>query len=346
MADFSDIGLLSLDPPITYSTRQPAAPLGIAWACPELFSGRPSLHFVSFSWALFDRIVSEIASEVETLSARLPEARIVFLTATDYDIARFSRHSLAAIPGNPSIFVDERIFKPLPPFDFSDAAFDAIYNARFVRFKRHELTYRLQRPAFIYDPPLDVPLVQTEAATRAALPDAHYLNHEHGKGSYIRLDRETIAREVNRARCGLCLSAVEGFMTASMEYLLCGIPVISTESIGGRDRYYDGAYAFGVEPNAEAVAAAVAAIRNKRFNKLQIREQVGRLVQFERRNLLSAINRISREAFGIPDVFQSLTSFVAARPFALPTGWARPRFEAAASELGRTLGCENGLVAQ
>ncbi|MBV9332206.1 MAG: hypothetical protein JOZ55_11695 [Alphaproteobacteria bacterium] len=336
MTDFTDIGLVSLDPLVTFSRRQAAAPIGISGACPELFLGKTSLHLVSFPWDLSPDVASEIAVQIERLSAQLPDARWAFMAVSNYDLMTLSAQGLTAIPGNPAMFVDERVFRPLPPFDFSDAVYDAVYNARFADYKRHELTYRLVRPAFIYDAPFDTTVPTTEAATRQALPDARYLNHEYGKGRHVALDPETVAREINRARCGLCLSEVEGFMRASMEYLLCGVPVVSTQSSGGRDRYYDSTYALCVNPDADAVAAAVAAIGKMRFNKIQIRDHVGQLIRFERRNVLDAVNGLCREVFGKKDVFISLDVFIKANPFSLPI-WSRPRFEAAASSIGTTL---------
>jgi glycosyltransferase involved in cell wall biosynthesis len=42
-----------------------------------------------------------------------------------------------------------------------------------------------------------------------------------------------------RAVVGLCLSTVEGSNYASMEYMLAGLPIVSTPSIGGREVYFD-----------------------------------------------------------------------------------------------------------
>lgn len=62
---------------------------------------------------------------------------------------------------------------------------------------------------------------------------------------------------LNRARTGLILSAEEGACHASSEYLLCGLPVVSTPSVGGRDVFYTPSNSLLVEPTAEAVARGV-----------------------------------------------------------------------------------------
>lgn len=46
-------------------------------------------------------------------------------------------------------------------------------------------------------------------------------------------------------------------MFASMEYLLCGLPIVSTPSIGGRDVFFDKDYVEIVEPDPHAVKEAV-----------------------------------------------------------------------------------------
>ena len=40
------------------------------------------------------------------------------------------------------------------------------------------------------------------------------------------------------SQVGLCLSKSEGAMFASIEYLLCGLPIVSTKSVGGRDIFF------------------------------------------------------------------------------------------------------------
>ncbi|MBZ4023547.1 hypothetical protein CKO11_13880 [Rhodobacter sp. TJ_12] len=66
-----------------------------------------------------------------------------------------------------------------------------------------------------------------------------------------------VHQTLNESRCGLLLSAMEGACFSSSEYLLSGIPVVSTPSLGGRDVWYNDYNAIIAEPNPDAVAAAV-----------------------------------------------------------------------------------------
>jgi hypothetical protein len=72
---------------------------------------------------------------------------------------------------------------------------------------------------------------------RSLLSQATWINEL--EGFYRQLEVREIPAWLNQARVGLCLSAYEGCMRASAEYLLCGLPIVSTPNIGGRDRLAD-----------------------------------------------------------------------------------------------------------
>jgi hypothetical protein len=63
-----------------------------------------------------------------------------------------------------------------------------------------------------------------------------------------------IYKEINKAHVGLCLSAEEGAMFVSAEYLLCGIPVVSTRNKGGRDVMFTPEHVFIADDTPESVA--------------------------------------------------------------------------------------------
>ena len=75
-----------------------------------------------------------------------------------------------------------------------------------------------------------------------------------------------IPRIVSRAEVGLILSEIEGGCYASSEYLMCGVPVVSTPSRGGRDVFYDADNALIVEPTPPAVAEGVRRLRARRLD--------------------------------------------------------------------------------
>jgi len=87
-------------------------------------------------------------------------------------------------------------------------------------------------------------------------------------------------------------------MRVSMEYLLCGLMVVTTPNRGGRDRYLLPPYAREVPPDPAAIASAVASLVANPIPKMVIRDYVARIVSFERHNLLLVVNRFLVQEFG------------------------------------------------
>ncbi len=335
---FADTGVISLDPLITYTKRHVPTPIGLAGRCPELFTGRPSLHLIGVCWALYPGDIAEIASEIRRMASVLPNALFVFLATSDHDLYRLSAAGIPCLLANTAIFTDEKIFRPMPPFEEPGFAYDAIYNARFEPYKRHELARLIQNLALVYDSRFDGSESPFANEVRAMFPKAHYINHDLGGGAYVSLDKSMVTRELNRSRCGLCLSEVEGYMRAAMEYLLCGLPIVTTESIGGRDRYFQHPFVIKTSADPQSVRDAVAEMVGRKLNKHAIRDHVGRIVDFERRNFLAATNTIVRDVFGTTSFFSTVRPFIETYPFCDPDAqWSRIRLEPLADALGVTL---------
>jgi len=71
------------------------------------------------------------------------------------------------------------------------------------------------------------------------------------------LDEASVAKVINQSRVGIILSESEGACFASSEYLLCGLPVVSTYSKGGRDVWYNEINSIQVGADSIEVAKAV-----------------------------------------------------------------------------------------
>jgi glycosyltransferase involved in cell wall biosynthesis len=153
---------------------------------------------------------------------------------------------------NFACFIDERIFRP--QFPAADKRFDAVYTARFSRergqeLKRHYLTRKIPQLAL-----LDPVYASNDPAYRkryAEAPNCAFVNDR-------RLPPSEVAAIIRQSWCGLSLSRLEGVCRASAEYLLCGIPVVSTLSRGGRDVWYDDTNSIIVpDASPESIHAAV-----------------------------------------------------------------------------------------
>ncbi|MFI5322346.1 MAG: hypothetical protein ACHQ6U_02155 [Thermodesulfobacteriota bacterium] len=85
---------------------------------------------------------------------------------------------------------------------------------------------------------------------------AHWFNKPYQK-NYRVLTPEEMADALNRCMVGLCLSAEECGMYASVQYMLCGLPVVSTRSKGGRDEFFYDRYVKIVDDDSKAVRKGV-----------------------------------------------------------------------------------------
>lgn len=134
-------------------------------------------------------------------------------------------------------YLCEDIFKPLE----LEKLYDAIYVARLASFKRHELAREIKR---LY--------IACSGDLKSFCPAV-----AHAEFNEKQLKKPELAKMFNHSYCSLALSKVEGAMNASFESLLCGVPVVTTPSKGGRDVFFNADNAIVVPPDAKAVAAAV-----------------------------------------------------------------------------------------
>jgi glycosyltransferase involved in cell wall biosynthesis len=184
-------------------------------------------------------------------------------------------------------FIDEQIIDILPA---AEKKYDAVYNAVLSGFKRHILAKDVKRLALItyrfensdYKVYLD-----------AQLDHPVWLNYELGEQPVF-LENRQLVEACNASCVGLALSAVEGAMYASTEYLLCGIPVVTTESKGGRDVYFTSDNSLIAEEKPEAVAAAVRSLRDSGLSPHRIRERTLDLMKRDRAAFVTHVNEIIR----------------------------------------------------
>lgn len=150
--------------------------------------------------------------------------------------------------------------------------------------------------------------VTTESVRRARrvgrlLAHATFANHDGGRfdgdGQHRTLEAEEIVTVLNQGRVGLCLSAVEGAMTACIEYLLCGVPIVSTTSRGGRDVFFDEVNALIVDDTPEAVRSGVETMAARQLDAEAVRERALVQVRRQRRTLQDVVQGIyDREGVG------------------------------------------------
>ncbi len=291
--------VLNAEPLISYSGLLREAPLGLANFGAERLRGHPAWFMISPTWSIEAEDVAQGIREAAILHrARIPHHRLIFVCNTPEEVLLLQKFGEAAYFYNKTANSSERIFRPL---ERAAVDFDAIYNAQLRPWKRHELTLEIESCAFLtYRDSLLLDAAPSEAAImarHAATPPGHvFLNAFDEVGMPIRLPLSEVNRHLNRAGVGLCLSEREGAMFASTEYLLSGLPVVSTPSTGGRHVYYDAEYCWTVPPDPRSVAEAVAALKAKGIPRSYIHKRILERLGRDRARFLELINAILEES--------------------------------------------------
>ncbi|WP_439509879.1 glycosyltransferase [Marinimicrobium koreense] len=202
------------------------------------------------------------ADSVLKVLAQVPNPDSFVFLCNDYQVYEDRRRAgLNAHFINQNAFINER------RLDFQESAdkeYDAVYNARLRPVKRHSLAKlvgeRLKLALIIghHTPGLG-------SIPDSEIPKNVYMNK-------FQLMPETVSRILSKSRVGLILSESEGACFASSEYLLTGLPVVSTPSRGGRDFWYDDYNSIICEPNEDSVYQAVQTLINEPRDPKVIRE--------------------------------------------------------------------------
>ena len=186
------------------------------------------------------------AQQIKDTLAQCPQLKITVLANSENEVRVLSSLGLHTVFCNQNAFVDESRY----PILKRPKKFDAIYVARLSPFKRHPLAAKIKSLRLIGSKAWWSPKEEkySDEILSNQLKHAKWSRH---------IDGKNIPAEIAQAHCGLCLSEVEGAMFVSIEYLLCGIPVVSTKSLGGRDVMFPDFAVKTVPDTPEAVAEAV-----------------------------------------------------------------------------------------
>ena len=184
--------------------------------------------------------------QIKDIQAQCDRLKITILANSENEVRVLSGLGLHTVFCNQNAFVDESRY----PILKLPKKYDAIYIARLSPFKRHLLAAKIQSLRLVGSKCWWVPGEEKYS-------DEIITNHlKHAVWS-PHVNAGNIPAEVAAAHCGLCLSQVEGAMFVSIEYLLCGIPVVNTANLGGRDVLFSDFSVKTVPDTPEAVAEAV-----------------------------------------------------------------------------------------
>ena len=188
----------------------------------------------------------EVANELKTRLAEaknaFPEARFIILANAEAEVAVLKEFSEVYLAQH-NAFLDPRRY---PLAKSGKKQYDALYIARITPFKRHELAKNIQ----------NLHLIGSFSEKERAYFEETMKDFTHAHWTQ-KVSSFLIGREIGKAACGLALSATEGAMFSCGEYTLCGIPVVNTRNLGGRDTLLPEFAVKIAEDNPESVAEAV-----------------------------------------------------------------------------------------
>ena len=297
--------MLSVDPLIIHTKPSVAFPLGIASVLGPHLRDRKAHFLLTPSWTVEtpDKYESLVAS-MRSYAADHPLHRLTFLGNTDRETQLMTEAGFKAFTLNQNCYLNDAIFHPLPEVT---PIYDAVYNARLSRVKRTELAAGIDSLALVYfyhAYEYTVPQFHAEHARLSALmPQARFVNKLTPEGCEW-LVSEQVNAVFAQSRTGLCLSPEEGTMKASMEYLLAGLSVVSTPSIGGRDVYFDDEYCIIADPDPCSIRDAVKTLVARAVPRDYVRAKTLARVEADRARYIAFVQSLIDEAGG-QEVFAS-----------------------------------------
>lgn len=137
------------------------------------------------------------------------------------------------------------------------------------------------------------------------------------KSDWKPLSTEEVRDFYNRCKVGVILSELEGSCYSSGEYLLCGLPVVSTRCWGGRQHWYNSSNSIICDANESSVVqachAALDKIKQGVFKPYEIRQGHIDEMNRQRTNLVNAVfDLITKVSTNYPDkdqLFQRLKHY-------------------------------------
>lgn len=261
----------------------------------EAIAGDPAYFLVRWCWNLLGSgMLERVVAEDAAYRRDFPSHALVHLTPTEEETELLQRAGVRAVFCNTNCLLDERVFVPLD----RTRRFDAVYDARLLPYKRHELAVRVPRLALVY---ASDHMGQSDVTRiRALLPSAHFVNHE--GGTYRSLRPNEVNEVLNESHVGLCLSAEEGPMYAATQYLLSGLMVVTTPSTGGRATFFDDRDVVEVAPDPTSVRDAVLELSGSRMDPAATRERVLERIRAHRAVFVAVVEEACAEA-GYPRRF-------------------------------------------
>ncbi len=256
----------------------------------KLAVGRQCLVIVQPAWYV-GRDVRDFVEITSEVRRHHPYIAFLFICPTILETELLLHAGLKASHVHKNAFIDDSVFRLM---DVSCKKYPAIHIANIEKFKRHYLAWGIEDIAVItYNFKIDEDLSELSGYKKLGFANFEYSE----KVKYLKAELmpQEVAKIINFSKCGLILSESEGANNASTEYLLCGVPVVSTPSIGGRDEFFTSNNSLIVDPSPEAVDAAVRFFNSSEIDYQAIRNEVMIKIREHRKSFLEALSVYSNQ---------------------------------------------------
>lgn len=247
---------------------------------------RPASFIVGFTRYAKEWKLRFLRRQFDKYRARHPQNRIVLIANSKEELDRMRQF------GFDVRFVNKNAFQREDQFAIrtgEEKIYDAVMNARMARWKRIELAREIDQLAMI----TVVDEEEYYSEMRDVLSDTTSWVNFDDHGNYDYLSRSEVCCVLNRSRTGLILSAREANNKASIEYLLSGVPVVSTHSKGGRDVFFGEDYCATVDATPEAVREGVESMATREIDPEYIRRQTLNKIHDHRTRFLSLVSDLT-----------------------------------------------------
>ena len=234
---------------------------------------------------LWHQTADEIEAYYKRWQSLRPQHRLLHLVNDRPICEDLQSRGVPAVFVNQNCFLDETKFTIQPEIP---KKYDAVYNARMTPWKRHHLLSEVLSPLLIGGLIAEDDSQVYFDQVRNTLPRATFT---HDPPSLL-LHSSEVSQALNSAQVGVCLSAVEGTMFAATEYMLCGLPVVSTPSLGGRETWFDPRFTRIVPAEPAAIAAAVRELISLNISPNLIRNATIARMSEHRHRFTQAVQKI------------------------------------------------------
>ena len=235
---------------------------------------------------------------------------IICLANTEQvDAFRKHRPALNICLANHNAFIDETLYN----IDYTQAiSNDLFVSSQFMDFKNLDQLHDIDNVCGVGYYCAGVPET-SDAYVPFPSSVKKVLNFEHGvdrvRKNWQWVSPKDIIKAINSSKIGGIFSIREGACFSSSEYLLCGIPVISCKSKGGREIWYNDDNCELCDPNNSSIRETLGRMLNKydkgEYDREAIRNRHIELMGVHRKNLSNAILDVMKKIV-MPDKLPSV----------------------------------------